>query len=353
MILYIPFILAAVFSLALNSLVTFLLLKLAHKFKWYDIVDNRKIHKGEIPRIGGVGIAISFLLPVLITYLVYYFYPNNFTYSKDILLFWSLFLGALIISIIGIFDDFKNIRPLYKLIGQFAAAVVIIFSGHFFTSFYIPFFNIRIESIFIGQIVTLIWIIGVTNAVNLIDGMDGFSGTITGIISLIMGISSLIIGNYEQALILFILFGSITGFLIYNFPPAKIFMGDSGSLFIGFILACMPLYTFNNDYSSYTLILGISLLIIPIFDTFAAIIRRKIRRVPFQSPDMDHLHHKLLAMGLSEKPIILLVSSVTLLSSGSALLFIIYKTNIYIYLQLLIWLIIAVLFLIISIKRKK
>ncbi len=348
----IQIVLALVFSLSFNTLIIFFLLKLAHKFKWYDIVDSRKIHVGEIPRIGGIGIAISFFLPVLITYFVYCFSPSNFTYSKNILLFWSLFIGAVIINMVGILDDFKNIRPLYKLIGQFAAALIIIFSGHFYTSFYIPFFNIKIESIFIGQIITLIWIIGVTNAVNLIDGMDGFSGSITAIISISMGISSLIIGNYEQALILFILFGSITGFLIYNFPPAKIFMGDSGSLFIGFILACMPLYSFDNEYSSYALILGVSFLIIPIFDTFAAIIRRKIRGVPFQSPDMDHLHHKLLAMGLSEKPIILLVSIVTLLSSGSALLFIIYKTNIFIYLQLLIWLIVSILFLIISIKRK-
>ncbi|MCD6397730.1 MAG: hypothetical protein J7L71_09330, partial [Spirochaetaceae bacterium] len=149
MIPIIPIVLASIFSLALNSLVIFLLLKLAHQFKWYDIVDSRKIHKGEIPRIGGIGIAISFFLPVLITYFVYYFFPLNFTYSKNILLFWSLFTGAVIINMVGIFDDFKNIRPWYKLIGQISAALVIIFSGHFFTSFYILFLNIKIESIFI------------------------------------------------------------------------------------------------------------------------------------------------------------------------------------------------------------
>jgi len=350
----IQFLLALGFSLFLNTLMTFFLLKLAHKFKWYDIVDSRKIHVGEIPRIGGVGISITFFLTVFIFYFLYCFYPLKFTYSKHIFSFLPLLIGAVVINMVGILDDFKNLRPLYKLLGQIAAALIIIFSGNHFSSFYIPFANIRIENIFIIQIVTLIWIIGVTNAVNLIDGMDGFSGTITAIISLIMGVSSLIIGNYEQALILFILFGSITGFLIYNFPPAKIFMGDSGSLFIGFILACMPLYSFNNGYSSYALILGASFLIIPILDTFAAIIRRKIKGVPFQSPDKDHLHHKLLNLGLSEKTIILLVSIVTLLSSGSALLFIIYKTNRYIYLQLLIWLIIAVLFFTISkINNKK
>jgi len=348
----IPMVLTSVFSLALNSLVIFLLLKLAHQFKWYDIVDSRKIHVGEIPRIGGIGIAISFFLPVLITYFVYCFSPSNFTYSKNIILYWSLSIAALIISMVGLLDDFKNLRPLYKLIGQIAAALIIIFSGHYFTSFYIPFLNIQIDSKFIGQFITLIWIIGVTNAVNLIDGMDGFSGSITAIVSLMMGISALIIGNYEQALILFILVGSITGFLIYNFPPAKIFMGDSGSLFIGFILACMPLYFFTNGYSSYGLILGISFLIIPIIDTFTAIIRRKIRGVPFQSPDMDHIHHKLLALNLSEKTIILLTSLVTFLSSGSALLFILYKINVFIYMQLLIWLLTVVLFFTVSIKRK-
>lgn len=295
MISILPYALAFVFSLLINVILIPLLLKLAHKFQWYDEIDNRKIHIGEIPRIGGIGISISFFLPVLTI-------PLLFTQPTGI--FWSLFIGSLIINIVGILDDFTNLRPLYKVVGQIAATLIVIFSGNFFSSFYIPFFNVTVESVFFGQVITLIWIIGVTNAINLIDGMDGFSGSITAVISLVMGITAIISGNYTQALILFILFGSISGFFIYNFPPAKLFMGDSGSLFIGFLLACMPVFTFYDDFSAYSLMLGISFLIIPIYDTLGAIIRRKIRGVPFHTPDMDHLHHKLLVIGFSEKIII-------------------------------------------------
>ena len=343
MISILPYALAFVFSLLLNVIAIPLLLKLAHKFQWYDSTDSRKIHVGEIPRIGGIGISISFFLPAL---------TIPFIFIQPIGLFWSLFMGAVIINMVGILDDFTNLRPLYKLVGQIAATLVVIFSGNFFSSFYIPFFDVTIESIFLGQAITFIWIIGVTNAINLIDGMDGFSSSITAVISLVMGIAAVFSGNYAQAFILFILFGSITGFFIYNFPPAKLFIGDSGSLFIGFVLACMPLYAFHGEFSSYSLILGISFLIIPIYDTLGAIIRRKIKGVPFHSPDMDHLHHKLLAIGLSEKIIILLTSTVTLAASGTALLFVIYKSILFVYFQLAAWVVILILFIIISVKRK-
>ncbi|MCK5674100.1 MAG: undecaprenyl/decaprenyl-phosphate alpha-N-acetylglucosaminyl 1-phosphate transferase [Spirochaetales bacterium] len=345
MILIFPYILASVFTTILNVIAIIFVLKLAHKFKWYDDIDHRKIHEGEIPRIGGIGISISFFISVFTIPFFFKLISSDLVASRPIVLFWSLLFGSIIVNLVGLLDDFTNLRPLYKLIGQIAATLVIIFSGHYFSSFYIPFFNITLESNFLGQAITFIWIIGITNAVNLIDGMDGFSSSITAVISLIMGITALVCGNYLQALALFILFGSISGFLIFNFPPAKIFMGDSGSLFIGFILACMPLYSTNGELSSYALILGISFLIIPILDTFAAIIRRKIRGVPFHSPDMDHLHHKLLALNLSERQIILITSIVTVLTSGSALAFVIYRTNIFIYLQLILWIIVILLFI--------
>ena len=353
MILIFPYLLASVFTLFLNTLIIFFLLKLAHKFQWYDDNDHRKIHVGEIPRIGGIGISISFFTGIFIMPIFIGLLSNEIVKYESIAVIWSLLLGAVIVNLVGILDDFTNLRPLYKLIGQIAASLVIIFSGNYYTSFYIPFFDITLESNFVGQIITFIWIIGITNAINLIDGMDGFSSSITALISLIMGVTAFVSGNYMQAFILFTLFGSISGFFIFNFPPAKIFMGDSGSLFIGFVLACMPLYTVNEEFSSYALILGISFLIIPILDTFAAIIRRKIRKVPFHTPDMDHLHHKLLAMGLSERVIILLTGIITLITSGSALAFIIYKTTLFIYLQLALWVFAVIFFILLSFKIKK
>ena len=338
-----PHIVIFIFSFFLNLILIKFILKIAHKFKWYDDIDSRKIHEGEIPRIGGIGIASSFFIPAISISLIF---------SINISIFWSLLLGAAIINFVGILDDFKNLRPLYKFIGQIAAALIVIFSGNYFTSFYIPFFGITVNSIFVGQTVTLIWIIGITNAVNLIDGMDGFSSSITAIISMAMGLAAFFSGNYTQSLMLFILSGSISGFLIFNFPPAKLFMGDSGSLFIGFVLASMPLYALKGEISSYSLILGISFLLIPLYDTLGAIIRRKIRGVPFHSPDMDHLHHKLLALGLSKKLIILFTDIVTLIVSGTAVMFVIYKSNLYLYIQLAEWAVVLLLFILVSIKRK-
>lgn len=352
MLLIFPYILATVFTTIINVILIVFLLKLAHKFQWYDDIDHRKIHEGEIPRIGGIGISVSFFLAVFtMPFFLRLFSNETIIYKPDVLL-WSLLCGAVIINFIGILDDFTNLRPLYKLVGQVAAALIIIFSGNFFRSFYIPFVDITLESNFLGQIITLFWIVGITNAINLIDGMDGFSSSITAVISLLMGITALVSGNYAQALILFILFGSISGFFLFNFPPAKIFMGDSGSLFIGFLLACIPLYSTNKEFSSYALILGVSFLIIPILDTFAAIIRRKIRGVPFHTPDMDHLHHKLLAMNFSKRLIILITGILTLLTSCAALAFVIYRSTLFIYLQLFLWLLLTILFIFLSDKIK-
>ncbi len=351
--LFLPYIVPFATAFLLNLFIIFLLLKLAHRFRWYDKADIRKVHVGEIPRIGGLGIAISFFLSIFIFSLVFLLFRDTKEIFPRLGFLWSFFIGAALINLVGILDDFANLRPIYKLVGQIAATLIIIFSGHYFQSFYIPFFNLTIESVFLGQVVTFIWIIGITNAVNLIDGMDGFSSTITSLIALLMGFSALAAGDTTLGIIFFILSGSITGFLVYNFPPAKIFMGDSGSLFLGFVLAVLPLYIINDGFGDFRLILGITFLLIPIYDTLGAIIRRKIRGVPFHSPDMDHLHHKLMAIGLSKKLILVLTAIVILILSGTALLFTVYRDTRFVYLQLTEWLVVLLLFIIISIRNKR
>jgi len=340
-----PFFFAAVTSIAINSIVTPILLKIAHRYSWYDDVDHRTIHVGEIPRIGGIGITFSFFSTIVLYILLNRTYNLPISYFNSLFHYWPFLLGALVINALGLFDDFVNLRARYKLIIQLAAALLVVISGKYFVSFYIPFLGYSVDLNFFAQIFTVLWIMGITNAINLIDGMDGLSGGTTAIILFFMGLSAIYLGDYTQAFLLFILFGSIMGFILFNFPPAKLFMGDSGSLFLGFFLACMPLYSSNNDNYGFALILSISFLLIPILDTVAAIIRRKRRGIPFHSPDKDHLHHKLLKLGLSTKNILAILYSVTLVLSSAAFLFIVTKFIIIFYFNILLWVIMILLFI--------
>ncbi len=349
------FVIASSAAMVLNAVIIPLLIKLAVRYGWYDDEKNeRKIHTGKVPRIGGAGIAISFFT------IVFLFFGAKSILNKDMHIFnalvngyWVFFLGAVVVNILGLLDDFTNLRPLYKLFGQMAMALFVIVSGYSFKSFYIPFFNVTLHSASAGAVVTFIWIVGITNAVNLIDGMDGLSSGVTGIAAFFIGLSAFATGNMNQAILVFILFGSIAGFLLYNFPPAKLFMGDSGSLFIGFILAILPLYTLKGEITPFSLILSISFLFIPIIDTFAAIIRRKIKGVPFHSPDKEHLHHKLLLLGFSTKQVLILTYGITFVLSLLAYMFSLTHSLFLITVLLSLWVLLSLLFIILSIKSGK
>jgi UDP-GlcNAc:undecaprenyl-phosphate GlcNAc-1-phosphate transferase len=340
-----PFVFATVTSISINSIVTPILLKTAHRYSWYDDIDHRTIHLGEIPRIGGIGIAFSFFATIVIYILLNRIFLLPIAYFKSLFHYWPVLLGALVINTLGLIDDFVNLRARYKLIIQLIAALLIVFSGEYFVSFYIPFLGFSFELNYFAQAFTVLWIIGITNAVNLIDGLDGLSGGTTAIILFFMGLSAIYLGDYTQAFLLFILFGSVIGFIIFNFPPAKLFMGDSGSLFLGFFLSCMPLYSSNNDAYGFALILSISFLLIPILDTFSAIIRRKKRGLPFHLPDNEHLHHKLLKLGLSTKQILAVLYSATLFLSIAAFLFIATRLIIIFYVNIVLWVVMILLFI--------
>ncbi|MCF6335630.1 MAG: undecaprenyl/decaprenyl-phosphate alpha-N-acetylglucosaminyl 1-phosphate transferase, partial [Spirochaetales bacterium] len=215
-------------------------------------------------------------------------------------------------------------------------------------------FGFSVDPGWIGYVLTVVALVWLLNLYNFMDGIDGIAGIEALSSTLVSGLLFLFIfANQEIASLNLLMFSAVTGFLIWNFPPAKIFMGDSGSLFLGFVLASLPLYILNDIFADYRLILGITFLLIPIYDTLGAIIRRKIRGVPFHSPDMDHLHHKLMAIGLS-KPVILVLTAFTILIlSGTALLFAVYRDILFIYLQLIEWLVVLFLFILISIRKSR
>jgi UDP-GlcNAc:undecaprenyl-phosphate GlcNAc-1-phosphate transferase len=304
-------------------LLTFLLmplvLKISHHKNWYSETDHRTIHNGDIPRLGGVAMFGSVMLMWALFIILRAAVSETFQII-DLWRYLPIIAGMVIIHGVGLLDDFTNLRARWKLAGQIAAALVIILSGYYIRSVHIPFAGINLELGAIGgQVLTLLWIVGITNAVNLIDGMDGLSSGISAIAALTLGISAWAVGSYSVGFMAFFLFGAIMGFLVFNFPPARIFMGDSGSLFLGFTLSIIPILAFRGGNAPFALPIGSTLMLIPIFDTLAAIMRRLRKRVPIHTPDKEHLHHKLLFFGLSTRRILLIIYALSALSGVAVL----------------------------------
>lgn len=301
--------------LSLNLIITQVILYIAHKNKLYDFTDERKTHAGNIPRLGGIGFFMASMVSTVIIYIILKEHISTAFYIAAILVFTS-----------GVVDDFKPVAPIIKLLTQVTASLALIIGGHVFDYIYIPFLSINLSLGYIGYIITFLWIIGVTNAVNLLDGMDGQAGGVSLFASLTIGIISIIIKNYNIAIMCFILSGALIGFLRYNLPPAKIFMGDSGSLTLGFFLSALPLLYKNNEIKGQMILVSIAVLLIPIFDVFAAMIRRKKRGQSFLEPDRGHIHHKFTDFtSLSTKQILLVVYTLSIISGAIAVLFILFN----------------------------
>lgn len=255
--------------------------------------NNRTVHHGIIPRTGGYAIYVAFLIGAM----VFLKTDNQIN---------SILIGGLIVFLFGLYDDIHDLPPKMKVLGQIAAALIVIFYGGIslkgFTIPYIP----TILSYSVALIVTLGWIVGITNAVNLIDGLDGLCGGISMIVLITTGLISIHYGRTDITSLTLLLAGAIGGFLVFNFHPAKIFMGDCGALFIGFMLSVISLLGFGFKTSTFfTLGAPIVVLAVPIMDTLIAIIRRKVHHQRFDEADKGHLHHKLIEKGFSQKEAVL------------------------------------------------
>ncbi len=296
----------------LNIVITYLLIKLSHHREWYDVMDHRKIHNGDIPRIGGIGFFASALIVWLAAWLLK-LELGTAQQPELPFLAWALFIAAMgAIHFIGILDDFSNISPRFKLFGQIAVAALMIGLGFTFQDLYLPFVHKTISLGWGGPVLTFIWIVGISNAVNLLDGLDGLAGTFNLFALAFLGSFSLLYGSALAALFTFALCGALLAFLLFNLPPAKIFMGDSGSLLLGFFLAAIPLLPSTAASGGKVLPFAVSLALVPIYDTLAAIIRRSLKGKAFYRPDSEHIHHKLLKLGLSDRSILVVVAVITL-----------------------------------------
>ncbi|MEM5947455.1 MraY family glycosyltransferase [Spirochaetia bacterium 38H-sp] len=284
------------------------IIRISHKKGWFDPKDSRKLHSGDISRLGGIGIFLGFFIAFIVVYIAFGFNGSEkFSYDKILLI-----SGVIIMFITGVLDDFFFLKARIKLAGQIIAAIIIVFlAGYYIKSFIVPILNVEISLGLAGQFITVFWILAVVNAVNLIDGMDGLASSIVITAIFFLNIISFLQSNYVAMLIGLTYLGSMLGFLRYNFPPAKIFMGDGGSHFIGTMLAIMPFIIYGREVSSFALIPVLLLLSIPVFDTFFAILRRVRKNVSIGIADKEHIHHKLIALGLTDKKILFWMSFYT------------------------------------------
>ena len=287
-------------------------IRLAYRVGAIDVPkDERKIHNKPIPRIGGLAFIGGFFISTALIFLCCEIDKTiNFT---DVNLL-GFFAGAIIIAITGFIDDVRDIKPWMKLLGQALAAICVILSGVRIGFVNIPFFNIYGLHEAISIIVTFFWIIGVTNAINLIDGLDGLASGVSAIATVSLLVIFLLNNAAEIPLIIVAaLLGALIGFLPYNFNPAKTFMGDAGSNFLGYTLATISMMGMAKTYTAMAIVLPIIVLALPIFDTLFAMARRILSGRSIMQADRGHLHHRLLDAGLTQKQAVLILYAVTAL----------------------------------------
>lgn len=285
-------------------------IKLAHKFNLVDIPnDNRRIHKKPMPRIGGAAIVVSMFLG----FLVYYLFTKDIESIALDRKFLGYALGGLSIALMGIIDDIVNLRARYKFIFQLVAGIVVYYFGIRITGFKIPFIYTDVINFqWLDFPITLIWVIGVTNAVNLIDGLDGLAAGISAIsATALLTIFIATSASLDAIIITSVLVGATLGFLPYNFNPAKTFMGDVGSNFLGFTLSVVSILGFAKGYTILAIIVPILALGVPIFDTLFAMVRRFVKGQPMLKPDGAHIHHRLLKRGLNQRQAVLVLYTIT------------------------------------------
>lgn len=321
--------------------------KIANFIGAMDIPNERKVHKKPIPRLGGLGIYAGFLLG-------YMFFGEQTIQMNAVL------IGSIIIIITGIFDDIKPIPAKWKFLCQIIGSSVIPLYGGILLKD-VSAFGIYLNFGILSYPITILFITAVINCINLIDGLDGLAAGISSIYFITIGIIAILLHRSTglDVILCFIMLGSTLGYLYHNFYPATIFMGDSGSMFLGYIIAVIALLGFKN-VTLTSIFIPLLLLAIPILDTLFAILRRIINHKPIGEPDKNHLHHQLLKLKFSQRKTVLIIYLVDILFALASIIYALgYKmlgTNKYgivIYVVLLILTIVLVLKTNIIWERKK
>lgn len=295
---------AFIVSFAFTFATTPLVRRFAFKIGAIDIPkDNRRMHKKPTPRIGGLAIIFGFTVATLC-----FAQPSRQLYGT--------LAGAAIIAVMGVMDDCKNLPAKLKFVIQIIAALVVVFAGDikidvFTNPNFLSDNPYWVLPEWLSVTLTVIWIVFITNAVNFIDGLDGLAAGVSAIMSISLVFISIRVGEYSIAILGIALMGSCFGFLPFNFNPAKIFMGDTGSTFLGFMLATLSIQGVFKSYAVISFAVPLLILGLPLFDALFAMIRRILRGQSPMTADRGHLHHRLVDMGFSQKQTVFILYAIS------------------------------------------
>jgi len=303
-----------------------------------DLPNERKVHKSPIPRLGGVAIWLCTILTFVILVFINWDYPYGNGLS-------GILLGGSIMFLLGFVDDLYDLSPKFKLVVQVGAALIAYLLGVKIEILFNPFGG----SFYLGWLslpITVIWLVGISNAMNFIDGVDGLAGGVSTICAVTLAVVAIYTNQPISAVLASILAGSMMGFLVFNFHPARIFMGDSGALFAGFALAGLSVAGVLKSLTA-TILLPILILVVPIMDISFSVLRRLLKGSNLMQADAEHIHHKLLKAGFSHNRTVAVLYLVCAAAGGIAAIMVGAQR-----LYIIILLILFVLMLILSMLAK-
>ncbi len=287
---------------------------LALRWGAVDRPNARKVHHGVMPRMGGMAIVLAFMLPT-----TGLFFVEWQSLAADALMLSALLAGGLIIAILGMVDDLHELAARHKFMVQFVIAALAWGAGFRFENLGLPFLGSVVFPVWLDFIISVLWIAGVINAINLIDGLDGLAAGVTFLVAATNLVLSLQSGNVLGAFIAATIAGAVVGFLLFNWNPAIVFMGDTGSMFLGFVLATTSMMTSQKTSTAVAMLVPIVALGVPVMDTLLSMVRRFLERRPLFSPDKGHLHHRLLRAGFTQRRAVLAIYGLCVVFAGTAI----------------------------------
>lgn len=307
---------ALIIAFLLSYILTPVVRSVARRFDFVDRPDGQRKIQSSAVSLGG-GIALIIVMPFVVWMINTWWGPDLLLMTRRPLSLVGLGVGAALLAVVGIIDDGRGMRGSYKLLWQVIAACLVMGAG--FSIPKIIFFGVEVPLGFIGSALTVAWILGAINSFNLIDGVDGLAGSVGVIFSLTFGVMALMIHQYMDAVIAFALAGALLGFLRYNYAPASIYLGDTGSMFIGLILGTIALRCSMKQAASLAFAAPLAIWSIPMFDSMAAVMRRKLTGRSIYATDRGHIHHVLLTRGLNAPQAVALIAGLCMVTSLGAI----------------------------------
>ena len=310
---FVTFLVAASIAASLTPISRWLAVKLGA----IDRPDERRIHRVAKPRLGGIAIAVAILIPVACVILIRSSSFTALTTGKYQMI--AFFAGGIIIALVGALDDIKGLRAKTKFAVQCLVAVVVWLAGFRFRYMGIPFLGAVELPFWLDLALSVLWIAGVINAINLIDGLDGLASGVTFFVASTNLVLALRSGNELGALFAATIAGSVIGFLLFNWNPAILFMGDTGSMFLGYVLATTSIITSQKVSTAVAMVVPLVAMGIPVIDTLLSIIRRFLENRSLFSPDKGHIHHRLIRAGLTQRRAVLVIYGLCIVFAGASI----------------------------------